>query len=199
MLSYIHIILPVYFIIYCGIAFVARSLIVARRTGINPLVLPKDDSAYGLVGKYFKITLIAIMLYTILFALYPDSPLFLPIPYVHQPAVRYSGLLLMFIALVWTAIAQYHMQDSWRIGIDEQHKTELITKGLFTVSRNPIFLGMLLSVAGMFMSTANGCTAILMIVSYILIQVQIRLEEAFLEREHGEAYAAYLQKVRRLI
>ena len=53
---FIKIILPIYFIIYFGIAFVLKSLIVAKRIGKNPLVLPKDDSAYGLIGYYFKLT-----------------------------------------------------------------------------------------------------------------------------------------------
>jgi len=35
--------------------------------------------------------------------------------------------------------------------------------------------------------------------SYIVIQIQIRLEEAFFVRQHGEAYTRYKERVRRLI
>jgi protein-S-isoprenylcysteine O-methyltransferase Ste14 len=31
------------------------------------------------------------------------------------------------------------MDNSWRIGIDEENKTGLVTKGIFSISRNPIF------------------------------------------------------------
>ena len=48
--EFLRIFLPTYFIVYFGIAFVAKSVIVAKRIGKNPLVLPKDDSAYGLIG-----------------------------------------------------------------------------------------------------------------------------------------------------
>ena len=68
---FIKIILPIYFIIYFGIAFVLKSLIVAKRIGKNPLVLPKDDSAYGLIGLYFKLTLIAMFVYVLAFAFFP--------------------------------------------------------------------------------------------------------------------------------
>lgn len=63
--------LPIYFIIYFGLAFVLKSLIVAKRIGKNPLVLPKDDSAYGLIGLYFKLTLITMLIYIVVYALFP--------------------------------------------------------------------------------------------------------------------------------
>jgi protein-S-isoprenylcysteine O-methyltransferase Ste14 len=90
------------------------------------------------------------------------------------------------------------MKNSWRIGIDHDSKTELVTTGLFKYSRNPIFLGMLLSMVGLFFTTPNALTLIFLIVGYILIQIQIRLEEAYLEKDHGEVYKAYKKKVRRL-
>ncbi len=34
---------------------------------------------------------------------------------------------------------------------------------------------------------------------YVLIQIQIRLEEEFLTSQHGQKYLTYKQKVRRLI
>jgi hypothetical protein len=36
------------------------------------------------------------------------------------------------------------MKNSWRIGIDTVTKTELVTTGLFAISRNPFFFGMTL-------------------------------------------------------
>jgi protein-S-isoprenylcysteine O-methyltransferase Ste14 len=100
---------------------------------------------------------------------------------------------------VWTVIAQGHMKNSWRIGIDTDTKTELVTSGLFSISRNPIFFGMTLSLFGLFLTTPNALTALFLILGYVLIQIQIRLEEEFLTKEHGQAYIDYKQKVRRLI
>ena len=44
------------------------------------------------------------------------------------------------------------MGKSWRIGIDTENKTDLVEKGLFTVSRNPIFFGMRMALFGFFLS-----------------------------------------------
>lgn len=198
--QFLRILLPVYILLYFGIAFVLKSMIVAKRIGKNPLVLPKDDSAYGLLGFYFKIILIAMVLYVLVFAFLPETyPYFLPISQLHSTTLQYVGLATLFISLVWTVIAQGHMKNSWRIGIDTVTKTELVTTGLFGISRNPIFFGMILTLLGLFLVTPNAVTALFLIVGYILIQVQIRLEEEFLIKEHGQHYLDYKQRVRRII
>lgn len=200
MIDFLRIVLPIYFIIYFGVAFVLKSVVVAKRIGKNPLVLPKDDSAYGLIGLYFKLTLIAMLIYVLAYAFFPTwHDNFLPIVQFNNQTVKYIGLALLFISLVWTVIAQGHMKNSWRIGIDTDTKTELVTNGLFSISRNPIFFGMILSLVGLFLTTPNALTLIFLILGYVLIQIQIRLEEEFLTKEHGQAYIGYKQKVRRLI
>lgn len=200
MIDFLRIALPTYFIIYFGIAFVLKSFVVAKRIGKNPLVLPKDDSAYGLIGFYFKLTLIAMFVYVVAYAFFPTwHDNFLPITQFDNQTVKYVGLALLFISLVWTVVAQGDMKNSWRIGIDTDTKTELITSGLFAISRNPIFFGMILSLLGLFLTTPNALTLIFLILGYVLIQIQIRLEEEFLAKEHGQVYIDYKQKVRRLI
>ncbi|MDY3548372.1 isoprenylcysteine carboxylmethyltransferase family protein [Riemerella anatipestifer] len=200
MSEFLRIFLLAYFIVYFGIAFVAKSVIVAKRIGKNPLVLPKDDSAYGLIGLYFKLTMIFMFVYVLLFAFVPTFyKYFLPIRQLETLTIKYVGLGLLAFALIWTIIAQGHMKNSWRIGIDTETKTELITEGLFKFSRNPIFFGMILSLIGLFLTTPNALTGLFLILGYVLIQIQIRLEEEFLTNQHGQKYAIYKQKVRRLI
>ena len=196
----IKIILPLYFIIYFGIAFVLKTLLVAKRIGKNPLVLPKEDSAYGLIGFYFKLTLIAMFIYVFVYALFPSwHNFFLNIPLLDIQFLKYIGFIFLAFSLVWTIIAQGHMKNSWRIGIDIENKTDLIKTGVFSLSRNPIFFGMIFSLAGLFLITPNALTLIFMILGYVLIQIQIRLEEEFLIKEHGQEHSDYKQSVRRLI
>jgi len=200
MTELLRIVLPIYFIVYLGVAFVLKSVIVAKRIGKNPLVLPKDDSTYGLIGLYFKLTLIAIFIYVIVYALFPNwHEKFFPITELDKQTIKYIGLAILFVSLVWTVIAQGHMKNSWRIGIDSDTKTELITSGLFAFSRNPIFFGMILSLVGLFLTTPNALTVLFLALGYVLIQIQIRLEEEFLTKEHGQDYMIYKQKVRRFI
>ena len=124
---------------------------------------------------------------------------FLPILQLDTLTIKYVGLGLLAFAIIWTIIAQGHMKNSWRIGIDTETKTELIKTGLFQISRNPIFFGMIVSLVGLFLTTPNALTGLFLILGYVLIQIQIRLEEEFLTEQHGQNYTDYKQKVRRLI
>ena len=89
------------------------------------------------------------------------------------------------------------METSWRIGIDEENKTTLVTKGLFSISRNPIFLGLMIGNLGLFFIIPNCFTLLVISLSTISINNQIRLEEEFLKREFGDEYEKYSKKVRR--
>jgi protein-S-isoprenylcysteine O-methyltransferase Ste14 len=139
-------------------------------------------------------------IYVLAYSLFPTwHSIFLIIPSLDNETIKYIGLVVLAVSLVWTIIAQGHMKNSWRIGIDTETKTELVTTGLFGLSRNPIFFGMILSLIGLFLVSPNALTFLFLILGYVLIQIQIRLEEEFLTNEHGQKYIDYKHKVRRLI
>jgi protein-S-isoprenylcysteine O-methyltransferase Ste14 len=83
--------------------------------------------------------------------------------------------------------------------MDEEHRTPLVRKGVFGLSRNPIFLGMMLTLLGRFLVIPNALTLLTFVTGVVLIQIQVRLEEEFLARAHGEEYAQYRRHVRRWI
>lgn len=200
MTDFISVFIPLFFILFFLTAFFGTSFIVSKKIGKNPNVLPEDDSAYGLIGRYFKLTLLFLFIYTVLFFFFPYSILQnCSINFLENNTIKYFGMSLMILSLAWVLIAQFQMKNSWRIGIDEELKTQLITTGLFKYSRNPIFLGMLMSLTGLFMTLPTFISLNFFIISNILIQIQIRLEEEFLLKQHGTYYLKYKKKVRRLI
>ena len=89
------------------------------------------------------------------------------------------------------------MANSWRIGIDEINNSELVTNGLFSISRNPIFLGIMIANVGLLLIIPNTFTILIVSLSTVSINTQIRLEEEFLKGSHGEEYQKYLKRVRR--
>jgi protein-S-isoprenylcysteine O-methyltransferase Ste14 len=118
---------------------------------------------------------------------------------IDLPIFKVTGLVLLAFSLVWTTVSQAKMGASWRIGIDSRHKTELVVRGLFKVSRNPIFLGMACTLAGLFLATPNVLTLIAVIVGVTLVRIQVRLEEEHLATLHEASYADYCRRVRRWI
>jgi protein-S-isoprenylcysteine O-methyltransferase Ste14 len=72
-----------------------------------------------------------------------------------------------------------------------------VRKGGFGLSRNPTFLGMMLTLLGLFLVTPNAVILLVLGLGVVLIQIQVRLEGEFLSKTHGPDYEAYRRNVRR--
>ncbi len=190
----------IFLIIYFFLVFFLRSYLLWRKTKINPFTFSKGDDAHGYNGKIFSfISVIEIVVVAIYAFNNSWMNILLPFWYLEYEIIVIIGWVLLFISLIVVSIAQTQMANSWRIGIDENNKTELVTKGFFSVSRNPIFLGIMIANIGLFLVLPNAFTLLIISLSTVSINTQIRLEEAFLEKEHGKEYSNYKQKVRRWI
>jgi protein-S-isoprenylcysteine O-methyltransferase Ste14 len=96
--------------------------------------------------------------------------------------------------------AQLSLGASWRIGIDEAERTDLVTTGAFGVMRNPIFAAVIVTFLGMALMVPNLVAITGVVMTVIGIQVQVRLaEEPYLRRLHGTAYTAYASRVGRFL
>ncbi|UPT65590.1 MAG: hypothetical protein M0D57_13730 [Sphingobacteriales bacterium JAD_PAG50586_3] len=132
--------LPVYLLTYIAVAFIIPTYRTWKKTGVNPITFGKADTAHNYIGFVMKILIALLFVLVISFSLGKQGYAYLiPIPYLEITWVMIVGLGIIHAALVWVIIAQYQMSTSWRIGIDEANKTELVTKGIFSISRNPIF------------------------------------------------------------
>lgn len=191
--------LLLFFTFFFLAAFFSPSWRLWRRHRVNAFVLPSDDSAQGLVGRWFRGTMIGIfVLLTAVVLGLPESA-FGSLSWLDLPALRVAGWLMLALSLAWVVAAQAQMGGSWRIGIDPGAPAPLVEKGVFAWSRNPIFLGMRAALLGLFLVLPNAVTLALLLLGEVLIQVQVRLEESHLGRVNGPRYEAYRQAVRRWI
>ena len=180
------------------LVFFIRSVLLWKSTGINPWALTSSNDTKGFIATIFKIIAILAFFSVSLYVFGGKWYQYLmPIWYLETPIFQSIGWVLMHLSLIWIFMAQLQMKNSWRIGIDEKNKTELITNGLFRYSRNPIFLGVILSNLGLFLVIPNLGTLLVFALSYFSIQIQIRLEEEFLQRQFGSDYLDYCKSVRR--
>lgn len=193
--------LLIFFILSLVMVFAVPTYLIYKKTGINPITFGKEDNPHNYIGGVFKILIALLVVVFILNVFAPGfyQKFLLPIGYMQNPTVFYVGLVLLHLSMFWIFIAQMQMGKSWRIGIDEKNKTEFVTKGLFSVSRNPIFLGMIVAIFAAFLLLPNLFTFFIAFAGYIIIQIQIRLEEEFLQKQFGNEYVHYKTKTRRLI
>jgi len=190
--------LLLYYLLFVGLSMGWRSYVVWRRTGINPYRLGPSDSPHDFIGRMFRLVMAGIAAATGLFTFWPAGYHALEMAGVERGTnMAILGGALMALALVWVLVAQAQMGAAWRIGIDQETRTELVCSGVFRYSRNPIFLGMRISALGLFLVLPNALTLLLLVLGDVLIQIQVRLEEEHLRGLHADAYEDYCRQTRR--
>jgi protein-S-isoprenylcysteine O-methyltransferase Ste14 len=187
-------VLLAYFIALFSTAFVWRAWATYRSTGINPLVLANDESAHGYIGRSFKVVMVALFISLCAQAAAPPSNSIIWTAPLALQAIAWAGLACAWFVLLF---AQAQMGSAWRIGIDTQHPTALITKSIFSWSRNPIFLSLRVTLACLLVLSPTPIHLALIVAAELLMQIQVRLEESHLLQLHGAHYRTYQQQVRR--
>lgn len=111
----------------------------------------------------------------------------------------YARIIGIALALAGDAVficAVITMRDSWRAGVSETDKTELVTGGIYQISRNPAFLGFDLVYIGILLIFFNWGLFVVSVFAIIMFHLQIvNVEEKFLIETFGEEYLAYRRKV----
>jgi protein-S-isoprenylcysteine O-methyltransferase Ste14 len=124
----------------------------------------------------------------------------LPFPPHIQAALRWLGLLLV-IAGLWLSLAAVRRFLAAHTTLDPHHPVSvLVTGGPYRLSRNPIYLGFLLTVAGLPLALGTYWGIVLaLIFPLVMDQLVIRAEETYLLRRFQDQYAEYQSQVRRWI
>ncbi len=95
--------------------------------------------------------------------------------------------------------AQLDLGAAWRIGVDRGTSPGLVTRGLYALSRNPIYVGMLIGLLGFTLMIPTPLSLITLAGSAIGIRQQVLGEEIFLRRTYGAEYLAYAHRVGRFL
>ncbi|WP_437668753.1 methyltransferase family protein [Sorangium sp. So ce131] len=110
------------------------------------------------------------------------------------------GAVATVAGILGTLWSQGAMGASWRIGVSDAERTSLVTGGPFAVVRNPIFSCMMLAALGIVLILPNAAALASFVALVVAIELQVRfVEEPYLLRTHGDAYAAYCAKVGRFL
>ena len=111
-------------------------------------------------------------------------------------AVRIAGILIELTGIIIFIASIVEMKDNWRAGVQKSEKTVLVVTGIYTLSRNPAFLGFDLMYIGIMITFFRWYLSLGTILAIILLHSQIvYVEEPFLQEVFGEAYFEYRKKV----
>jgi len=137
------------------------------------------------------------ILFAVLIFYFSDS-----FAYVDLPFKIYFSLFFVLLGffITFSSARNFKKKETTVNPINPEEASQLVTDGFFKITRNPMYLGMLLFLLGL--SIYNGLIVGLvflpLFVGYITF-FQIIPEERAMIKIFGEDYKAYMKKVRRWI
>lgn len=174
------------------IAYFAKQ-ISQRRQGISTMILgkgnkPESQKRHEMVLKLATFTMPAVEVVSIWWDVV-TLPLWL----------KYFGVAIAALGASCFIAGMVTMKGSWRAGIPDHKETTLITNGIYSLSRNPAFLGFDLMYLGILLAFPNVWHAIAATLTILLFHKQILREEQFLEAAFGNDYLAYKKRTNRYL
>jgi protein-S-isoprenylcysteine O-methyltransferase Ste14 len=182
--------------LFLVLAFGMRTVLQIRSSGSSGFhgVSGRVGSVEWLAGAGFVVA-IALGLAAPLLALLDVVP---AIDGLDRAGLHAVGLFLAIAGTIATLLAQIAMGSSWRIGVDPEERTDLVTSGPFAIVRNPIFAAMLPTALGLALMVPSVVAAVGLFVLVVSLELQVRVvEEPYLLAVHGDAYRSYAAKVGR--
>jgi protein-S-isoprenylcysteine O-methyltransferase Ste14 len=184
--------------VWFGLAFGVRIALQVRRTG--------SSGVHGVAPGVGPLEWIAGALFVAGLAMGAAAPVLAlldvlePIGALNGVAAQVVGIALASTGIVLTFFAQLAMGDQWRIGVDPDERTDLVTDGPFRLVRNPIYSAMLPTVLGLALIVPSAIAIAGLAALAIGLEMQVRLvEEPYLLRTHGDEYATYAARVGRFV
>ncbi|MBN1822213.1 MAG: isoprenylcysteine carboxylmethyltransferase family protein [Prolixibacteraceae bacterium] len=188
-------------ILFLGI-FIGRSVWL-HKTGIRIFVIGKGKDGIKALMEIVFVGVLFIWIYEILrisagisFSILPT---FITIPFIGYSFIKLVGVILITLGLIIFVLALIAFNTSWRIGIDTENPGDLVTSGIFSVTRNPVFVFINLYFIGTALIYTNWFFTGLAIMAVFGIHFHILNEEKFLLKQYGNKYSEYRKKVRRYL
>jgi len=128
---------------------------------------------------------------------------FFPLPgmWLHTTLVKVLGWLIItgsVAVLLFPALHKFIQSRNSVMTI--RPAASLQTKGIYSITRNPMYLGLVILYIGIGFLKGNSWR--FLILPFLMLTVQnyiIKREERYLQRAFGEQYSAYIKQVRRWV
>ncbi len=183
--------------------FLGRSVYLGAVRGINPIQLSRGKPPAEALIEGCLVIALPLWLYEIFAFAWPLPWHVFPDPLnaivLDHTLARLAGCLLIGSGIALFAAALFSFGDSWRVGIDQETPGGLVTSGVFALTRNPIFVFMDAYALGSFLVSGRLLFAVIALLAGVVIHLQIRREEAFLEGLYGDAYRSYRDRTPRYL
>jgi protein-S-isoprenylcysteine O-methyltransferase Ste14 len=184
-----------------------RAVHLRLTKGINPFTLAGGKRGWPRLAELAFVVLMAVWLTEVvlrgvgalLSAPLSLVPAVLDPALIHGPILQTTGVLLIAAGFLLFLAALASFGASWRVGIDERRPGDLVTGGVFALSRNPIFVFLDLYFTGTFLIHGSLFFLASAVIVVVGVHYQIHQEERFLGHRYGPAYDHYCRRTPRYV
>ena len=184
--------------LYLLLAFGLRTALQVRATG--------STGFHGLGGQPGSAEWFAGVLFAIALILGIAAPalaltgVIAPIEALDGSGAHVVGVVLALLGIALTLYAQVAMGTSWRIGVDHEERTALVTNGPFGWVRNPIFSAMIPISIGLALMVPSVVAIAAVVALAVALELQVRVvEEPYLLAAQGRPYREYAARTGRFV
>jgi protein-S-isoprenylcysteine O-methyltransferase Ste14 len=175
------------------LGMVLTRVILMRRRGIEAMNFGKIDKTDFLIPPF------ALFYFYLIFAHTFNFPAVSTQEFFHSEGMAWVGVLFCLAGLALLFWSLVSFGQSFRVGIDTEHPDQLITTGVFALSRNPIYAAFALILLGQFLIFPNWIILLYLGAGMWLFHRQVLREEEYLKQHYGKEYLEYCNRVRRYL
>ena len=173
------------------IGTVLSRVLLLRRTGTRAMHFGELDKTDFLIPPA------ALFYFYTVFAAAFGWPLANRQRFFQSTIVAWVGVALCLVGVLILVLSLVSFGKSFRIGIDVDQPGQLVTSGIFAVSRNPIYVGFFVFLVGQLLVFPNWVPLIYLVAAAGLFHRQVLREEEFMRQRYGQEYQEYCGRVGR--
>ena len=113
--------------------------------------------------------------------------------------LQFTGVVITMFGVLAFIVSVTQMKENWRAGVQKEEKTSLVKTGIYSISRNPAFLGFDFMYIGVLLMYFNPLTLFFSLFAIVMLHLQILQEEKYLTATFGKEYEEYRKRVFRYL
>jgi protein-S-isoprenylcysteine O-methyltransferase Ste14 len=183
-------------IYWAGVALQAARI--RRRIGHSPNLKPRTAKERLLWLGWFAVILTWIgqpLVMTSLAAI----PLFVPVRALSATWSLVVGFVLVAVGHAGTYWSYASLGQSWRIGVNKRETLPLVTTGIYSLIRHPIYSMQIVILVGAALLIPTPLSFAALVLHLVCSYTKAFDEERYLLATHAEAYAKYLSHTGRFL
>ena len=114
-------------------------------------------------------------------------------------ALYWTGVALLAAGLLFAVWARVHLGRNWSGAVTVKEGHELIRTGPYTLTRHPIYSGLLLAVIGTAITSGTLRAWVGVVIIAVAFAVKVRAEERFMRETFPGEYERYCEEVPALV